>query len=349
MPRFLRVEYPGACYHVINRGNYRRNIFEEAGAAEAFERTLGETAMRFGWKVHTYVIMRNHFHLAVQISEPNLSVGMKWLQGTWARRNNNFKHAMGRPFQGRYKALVAEPGHAFAQVCHYIHLNPVRASVVEPHELQTYRWSSLAKFEARNFPQWLDPVTVLFDAGQLANTAKGWLSYRSYLCFRSIEKSSPNELSRARFSRGWCIGRDQFRSQLEREFEDKGQTLAMVRLAGLEPGELAAEKEKLWLERLTTLAHTAKIELNRLPSKKSAREKTLLAAAMKLSTSASNGWLAAELNMGKAATVSQFVRRFLLVDEQKRQVETLLSRVKTRPQFVSCPQFVRALGPLRRI
>ena len=80
MARKLRLEYPGATYHVINRGNYRQNVFEKAGAAEAFERCLGETAERYKWVVHAYVIMRNHFHLAVETPEPNLSTGMKFLQ-----------------------------------------------------------------------------------------------------------------------------------------------------------------------------------------------------------------------------------------------------------------------------
>jgi REP element-mobilizing transposase RayT len=59
------VEFPGACYHVINRGNYRRRLFDGEGAAAAFERTLGEAAERFGWRIHAYVVMTNHFHLAV--------------------------------------------------------------------------------------------------------------------------------------------------------------------------------------------------------------------------------------------------------------------------------------------
>jgi REP element-mobilizing transposase RayT len=71
MSRPLRVEFAGACYHVINRGNYRRDLFKSRGAAEAFERTLGEAAGRFGLQVHAYVVMRNHFHLAVEIAEPN--------------------------------------------------------------------------------------------------------------------------------------------------------------------------------------------------------------------------------------------------------------------------------------
>ena len=86
MARKLRLEFPGACYHVINRGNYRRAVFAPKGAAEAFERCLGEAAGKFGWRLHAYVVMRNHFHLAVETPRPNLSLGMKWLQGTWRFR-----------------------------------------------------------------------------------------------------------------------------------------------------------------------------------------------------------------------------------------------------------------------
>ena len=97
MPRPWRVEFAGACYHVINRGNYRRNLFLGKGAAEAFERALGEAATRFHWRVHAYVVMSNHFHLAVELTEPNLSHGMKWLQGTWIRRYKGLRQLVGRP------------------------------------------------------------------------------------------------------------------------------------------------------------------------------------------------------------------------------------------------------------
>ena len=118
-----RIEYAGACYHVINRGNYRRNLFVGKGAAEAFERTLSEAASRYRWRVHAYVVMSNHFHLAVELTEPNLSLGMKWLQGTWIRRYNRFRALVklaGRSRAGTRRCWL-EPGPAFAQVCHYIH------------------------------------------------------------------------------------------------------------------------------------------------------------------------------------------------------------------------------------
>jgi REP element-mobilizing transposase RayT len=88
MARKLRIEYPGALYHVINRGNYRRDVFESAGAAEAFVAALREAVAQYGWRVHAYVVMRNHYHLAVETPQPNLVEGMHWLQSTLATRFN---------------------------------------------------------------------------------------------------------------------------------------------------------------------------------------------------------------------------------------------------------------------
>ena len=133
--RKLRLEFSGACYHVIHRGNYRRDLFGDDGAAASFAICLGEVCTSYGWLVHAYAIMRNHFHLAVETPEPNLSEGMKWLQGTWARRFNCHRGENGRPFQGRYQAQHVEPGRALAQVAHYIHLNPLRAKIVPPGRL----------------------------------------------------------------------------------------------------------------------------------------------------------------------------------------------------------------------
>lgn len=114
--------------------------------------------------------MRNHFHLAVETPQPNLSEGMKFLQGTWANRFNRYRGLVGRPFQGRYKALHVEPGQALAQVANYIHLNPVRAKIAAVETLDAFRWSSLWWYPQRKKrPAWLFPETVLTEAGGLSD------------------------------------------------------------------------------------------------------------------------------------------------------------------------------------
>ena len=112
MARKLRDEYSGACYHVINRGNYRSDLFASRGIAAAFQQCLFEACTRFLWRLHAFITMRNHFHQAVETPEPNLSLGMKWLQGTWAIRFNRFRGETGQPFQGRDKGLHVEPAEA---------------------------------------------------------------------------------------------------------------------------------------------------------------------------------------------------------------------------------------------
>ena len=106
MARSLRIQYEGALYHVINRGNYRSDIYASDGAAQSFLSTVIEAVQRHGWQLHAYVIMRNHYHLAIETPLPNLTIGMRWLQSTAATRFNRFRKENGHVFQGRYKALL---------------------------------------------------------------------------------------------------------------------------------------------------------------------------------------------------------------------------------------------------
>ena len=328
MTRPLRVEFAGGCYHVINRGNYRQRIFKGKGAAEAFERTLGEAAVRFGWAVHAYVIMGNHFHLGVELREPNLSEGMKWLQGTWIRRFNGYRNWTGRPFQGRYKGILVEPGQVFAQVCHYIHLNPVRARIVPAEKIVAYRWSSLPRFEKKVRPSWLEPSTVLAESGGLADTRAGWKKYREYLIWLATDELEKKKLAEAKMSRGWCKGSKEFRSSMRNEAREKGAFLDRVRFEGLEAEELMREREAYWEEALVEASLLCQVDLDHLPKPKMAPEKSLLAAVMKGSTSVSNRWLADRLEMGAPSTASQAARRVLLDNKRKKEVERILREIR---------------------
>ena len=328
MARPWRIEFAGACYHVINRGNYRRNLFAERGAAAAFERALDEGARRFGWRVHAYVVMRNHFHLAVEIAEPNLSAGMQWLQGTWVRRYNGLRKLVGRPFQGRYKALLVEEGTALGQVCHYIHLNPVRAHALAAERVGDYPWSSLPKFPRRDRPDWLEAATVLAQAGGLRDDAAGWRKYREYLAFLATDDTAQRALVAEKLSRGWWIGSKQFRKEMREEAAQRGMELDLQRFSGIEPAEFRAEREAVWEEKLARLAALAGADLEHLAPGYSAPEKVLLEAALKRVSSVSNRWLTQRLRMGQPASVSQFVRRWEQQARRRRVIEALLSKVK---------------------
>jgi putative transposase len=146
MARRLRIQYENALYHVINRGNYRANVFSSAGTIRAFQSAVGEACERHGWRLHAYVVMRNHFHLALETPQPNLVEGMHWLQSTFATRFNRFRSENGHLFQGRYRALLVEDEPTLCRVIDYIHLNPVRAGIVPALEVAGFAASSLSKF-----------------------------------------------------------------------------------------------------------------------------------------------------------------------------------------------------------
>ena len=333
MTRILRLEFPGASYHVINRGNYRQNVFEAKGSAEAFERTLGETCERFGWLIHAYVIMRNHFHLAVETPQPNLSEGMKFLQGTWANRFNRYRGLVGRPFQGRYKALHVEPGQALAQVANYIHLNPVRAKIAAVETLDAFRWSSLWWFPQRKKrPAWLFPETVLTEAGNLADTPAGWRKYREYLGFLDEKEPTKRNERYGKLSRGWALGTAEFKQGLIADLKQQGAQLEKTALHGETDADRRERREAHWETRLQELAAVAKIDLGQLGPRKSDPAKVLLAATLRADSGVSNGWLCARLGMGTPASVSQFVRRWLSVEANAKTVERLRSAIsKVKP------------------
>ena len=106
MARSLRVEYPGAYYHVMARGNRREDIFLDDDDRRFFLRAVSEACAQTGWLVHAWVLMSNHYHLCIETPEANLVDGMKWLQNTHTRRFNVRRRAWGRVFGDRYKAVV---------------------------------------------------------------------------------------------------------------------------------------------------------------------------------------------------------------------------------------------------
>ena len=309
MARKLRLEFAGACYHVRNRGNYRRDLFDKGGA-ESFQACLNETCGSFGWRIHAYGIMRNHFHLAVETPEPNLSEGMKWLQGTWAVRFNRFRSECGRPFQGRFKASHVEPGQALAQVSHYIHLNPLRAGIVGADRLVDYPWSSLHWFPRKSRPAWLEPSTVLSESGGLADTAVGWRAYVAYLDVLAEENPKERSEKFDELCRGWATGSTAFRAGLRAELVERDAAASRFELLGAERAEILQARVEVWEEQLRRIAANERINLDRLPTPKSASEKVRLAAKMKKTTSASNRWLAQRLQMGAPSSVTSLVHRF---------------------------------------
>ena len=108
MARKLRIQYPGAIYHVMNRGDRREAIFEDDEDRQRLLKALTEACEKTGWQVHAYCLMRNHFHLVIETPQLNLVAGMKWLLGTYTSRFNRRQKEFGHLFSGRYKALIVD-------------------------------------------------------------------------------------------------------------------------------------------------------------------------------------------------------------------------------------------------
>jgi REP element-mobilizing transposase RayT len=160
------VEFAGAVYHVTARSNERKAIFHGQKDHKQFLEVLAEAELRFGWRLHAYCLMPNHYHLVVSTPRANLSRAMGWLQTTYtARFNARHRHRRRGPlFAGRYKAQLVQADEYGRWLVEYVHLNPVRPrqkggviAVERRAELRRYPWSSHLDYGGyrRNPPRWL--------------------------------------------------------------------------------------------------------------------------------------------------------------------------------------------------
>ena len=140
MARPLRIEYPGAVYHITSRGNEKKPVFKNDDDRKTFLNTLLHVNKRYHWICHAYCLMTNHYHLLIETPDGNLALGMRQLNGVYTQLFNKLHNRNGHLFQGRYKAIVIQKDSHLLEVCRYVVLNPVRARMVEaPDE---WKWSS---------------------------------------------------------------------------------------------------------------------------------------------------------------------------------------------------------------
>lgn len=303
MARPLRLESEDGVYHVLNRGNYRADIFRSAKAKAAFLKCLGEACDKTGWRVHAWGLMSNHYHLAVSTPRANLVEGMRWLQGTFATRFNRLRQERGHLFQGRYKSLVVDPDEGLGPLCHYIHLNPVRARLCATGELPAQRWTSVGwLMEPKHRAGWYDPRPALAHAGGLPDTPAGRRKYLEYLVWLAEDEPARKKQRFAEMSKGWVIGGGEFSKALvreNRELTGQGRKLA---------AEMQEAREAVWQEELAVVLR----KLRRKPAElaqagKSVGWKLAAATALKARTTVTNRWLAATLHMGNLHEVSRKV------------------------------------------
>ena len=303
MARKLRLEYPDAIYHIINRGNYRRDVFETVGAAQSFVQTLEEAVSLNGWRLHAYALMSNHFHLVVETPKPNLTEGMHWLMSTTATRFNRFRQERGHLFQGRYQALPIEDARVMGHVIDYVHLNPVRAHVVEAAQVGAFRWSSLTRFLRGPRFAGLDPEGALNGRGW-TDTPEGWSGYVEHLIAMAANHEEQKRLGYEGFSTGWAIGGTDWQRTLAAEHKNMALT------PGLAAKEARALREAQWRELLDKqLRETGRTQTEALAAPKTASWKLELAKSVRTESGASVAWLTRELGLGAEGTARSMMSR----------------------------------------
>jgi putative transposase len=300
MPRKLRLEYEGAIYHVMNRGDRREAIFKDDRDRERFLETLGQVCLKTDWRVHAWCLMNNHFHLVVETPKANLVAGMKWFLGTYTGRFNRRHKLFGHLFSGRYKALIVDgSGTGYLRtVCDYVHLNPVRARLLrDDQKLAAYRWSSYGEHLKRpgRRVNWLGVGRLLGEMGIPRDSAAGRKEFERRMELRRWE-GKPEQWKRVR--RGWCLGGKKFRKEL---------LAAMAERVGeshygeerQESGE--AKAERIVEEELSRRRWTEKSLRER---RKGDPEKVKMALRLRRESIMTLKWIARRLEMGSWTNVS---------------------------------------------
>lgn len=287
----------------MNRGDRGEPIFRDDHDREAFLKTLDQACRKTGWHVLAWCLMNNHFHLVVETPQANLVAGMKWFLGTYTGRFNRRHKVFGHLFAGRYKALVVDgSGNGYLRtVCDYVHLNPVRANLLEEKaKLSAYRWSSYGEYlkPPRQRAPALRVERLFGEMGIPKDSIAGRREFEHLLELRRWE-DEPDTWKELR--RGWCVGDEEFRKELlaavsgPRGDSHYGEEL---RESALEKADRIISEE---LVRLGWKDHDLTTTL------KSDRAKVRMAQRLRAETTMSLKWISERLKMGAWTHVSNLL------------------------------------------
>jgi len=313
MARALRIEYPGAIYHLMSRGDRREPIFVDDTDRHRFLATLGEACTKTDWQVHAYCLMGNHFHLVVETPNGNLVAGMRWFLGTYTARFNRRHKLFGHLFSGRYKSLLVDgsSNHYLPTVCDYVHLNPARARLLRAGQcLREYPWSS-GPFYLRapsQRPRWLRVDRLLGEHHIARDTVAGRRRLERHVEERRAAEGG-DDFNAIR--RGWCLGDETFRRELLKQSHD--------RAGENHHSDLRREtaEEKAWRilgEELDKLGWSGAELARRL---KGDAQKVRIARRLRAETAVTLKWIAQYLHMGTWTHVSN--RLYHLKKARNRQ------------------------------
>jgi putative transposase len=305
MPREPRIEFSGAMYHVMNRGDRLEKIFEDDVDRETFLKTLGEASKSSGWITHSFILMNNHYHLLIETSRPTLVKGMQYLNSTYTRRYNVRHKKYGHLFQGRYKALLVDVENKgyFLTVSDYIHMNPVRAKILKDKEpIWENRWSSAGWLcgKQKELPEWIGWKRIYGELGLRNWKSKARREFKSYLERRVAEiRFNQNPEAWGKVRRGWCFGSMEF----VEEMKDKLKEISRKpRETDSWAGEAVEEMEEDKAARLVQkgfrkLGYKESNEMKPM-------DRYLLARWIRTQTRVSLKWLASTLGVKSPGTVS---------------------------------------------
>src|SRR4030042_5811010 len=180
MARKPRIEYEGALYHVITRGNQRQRIFKDKEDYQRYLKILADYKIRYEYVLYAYVLMSNHVHLLMETRETSLSKILQGINQSYTMYFNRRYGTVGHLFQGRYKAILCDKDEYLLSLVKYIHLNPVRAGVAK--EVENYPWSSHRVYIGRGEGE----RTEIVDTNQVLrmfseNKGRARRAYRLYM------------------------------------------------------------------------------------------------------------------------------------------------------------------------
>ncbi len=338
MARKPRIEYEGAAYHVMSRGNRGADIFVDDEDRALFLETLAEAARRSAWEIHAFVLMRNHYHLLLVTPNANLVEGMRWFQGTFTQRLNGRHRWRGHLFQGRYKAQNIDresPGNYFLTVADYIHLNPARAGMIGRggsrwKTLGAYPWSSFPLYlgAKRKRPGWLRVEAVLGES-QCRDESRGRRRYGEYLEGRAKAQSRQGREEGELLKGAWCLGAEGFRDRMLDRVEKLASGKRKESIRGEEVREVGERRALELIAQAMRRLGLKRAELSRL--QKSDPRKQAIAWYIRSRTTVATRWIANELSMGDASSVSRAAAVFR--EAKSRDVRRLKAKLMKNSGF----------------
>jgi REP-associated tyrosine transposase len=337
MARSPRIEIKGGLYHVTCHGDREEPIFVDDDDREIFIATLGQTCKRAGIVIHAFALMNNHYHLLLETPAGNLVAGMRWFQTTYTARFNSRHRLGGHLFQGRYKALLIDPNvpEYSRTVADYVHLNPVRAGLVQSEEeLAIFPWCSYRFYaSAKGLPEWLRIATIYQGHGLTCERGADQQRFRQYMAERIDreleEKRRPIEaqkdVSWSMIRQGWVLGTEAFRDRIE--------VLVRARIAkgkreSYSGSDLRRHDQKQAVGLLGKALERLQLDIDQMRAmKKNDLRKQATAWLLKSRTTVGNQWICETLKMGDRSNVNRAMHQLELVqNRQIKRIRNLLSQ-----------------------